>query len=41
MVVVAEASVQLPLIHFIESDDIHFERQTDVLWYPVLRDLDW
>lgn len=41
MVVVAEAPVQLPLIHVIESDDIHFEKQADVLWFSVLRDLDW
>ena len=41
MVDVSEAPVQLPLIHVVESDDIHFERQADVLWFPVLRDLDW
>ena len=41
MLPVAEASVQLPLLHIVESDDLHLEKQADVLWYPVLRDLDW
>lgn len=41
MIDVREAPVQLPLIHIVESDDIHFEEQANVLWFPVLRDLDW
>ena len=41
MVDVCEAPVQLPLLHIVESDDLYFEEQADVLWFPVLRDLDW
>jgi hypothetical protein len=41
MVDVCEAPVQLPLLHVVESDDLYFEEQADVLWFPVLRDLDW
>jgi hypothetical protein len=32
---------QIPLIEFIESDDLYLERQEDVLWFDVLRNLDW
>ncbi|MFQ5507016.1 MAG: hypothetical protein ACE5F1_19775 [Planctomycetota bacterium] len=41
MVVAVEAPVQLPLLHIVESDDIYFEEQANVLWFRVLRDLDW
>jgi hypothetical protein len=34
-------SFQIPLIEFIESDDLYLERQEDVLWFDVLRNLDW
>jgi len=33
--------VQRPLIHVVESDDWHLEQQEDVLWFAVLRKLDW
>jgi hypothetical protein len=33
--------VQIPLIHFVESDDLHLEAREDVLWFDLLRDLDW
>ena len=32
---------QIPLIHFVESDDLYLERQEDVLWFDLLRNLDW
>ena len=32
---------QLPLIHVVFSDDIHLADQADVVWFRVLRDLDW
>ena len=31
---------QIPLIQVVESDD-HFLDEADVLWFQVLRDLDW
>jgi len=31
---------QLPLIHIVESDD-RFLTEADVLWFKILRDLDW
>ena len=33
--------IQIPLIEFVESDDLYLERQEDILWFGVLRDLDW
>src|ERR1700676_851812 len=35
------APVQLPLIHVVEPDDWFLEHQADVLWFHVLRHLDW
>jgi hypothetical protein len=34
-------SFQIPLIEFVESDDLHFELQVDMLWFYLLRNLDW
>jgi hypothetical protein len=34
-------TVQLPLIHVVESDDLYLEQLEDVLWFDLLRDLDW
>jgi hypothetical protein len=31
----------LPLIHLIESDDVHLAAQSDLVWFDVLRHLDW
>ena len=33
--------IQLPLIEFVESDDLYLQQQEDVLWFGLLRDLDW
>ena len=33
--------VQAALIHVIQSDDLYLQRQEDVLWFDVLRKLDW
>jgi len=33
--------VQMPLIHIVESDDLHLERQEDVLWFDLLRNFPW
>ena len=41
MIAVELRSFQIPLIEFVESDDLYLERQEDVLWFDVLRDLDW
>ncbi len=41
MVSLHPGSVQLPLIHFVETDDWFLEEQADVLWFHVLRHLDW
>ena len=32
---------QLPLIHVVESDDLYLAKQSDVLWFDLLRNLDW
>ena len=32
---------QIPLIHIVESDDLHLERQEDILWFNLLRNLPW
>jgi hypothetical protein len=34
-------AVQIPLIHIVESDDLHLERQEDILWFHLLRDFPW
>jgi hypothetical protein len=36
-----DIDVQIPLIHFVESDDVYLEAQKDVFWFDLLRDLDW
>lgn len=33
--------MQLPLIHCVESEDVYLDRQPEVLWFGVLRNLDW
>ena len=32
---------QLPLLHIVERDDLYLEKAADVVWFHVLRDLDW
>ena len=34
-------AVQMPLIHIVESDDLHLERQEDILWFNLLRNFPW
>jgi hypothetical protein len=34
-------TVQIPLIHIVESDDLHLEAQEDVLWFDLLRNFPW
>jgi len=34
-------AVQIPLIHVVESDDLHLERQADILWFNLLRNFPW
>jgi len=34
-------AVQIPLIHIVESDDLHLERQEDILWFNLLRNFPW
>jgi hypothetical protein len=34
-------AVQMPLIHIVESDDLHLERQEDILWFHLLRNFPW
>jgi hypothetical protein len=34
-------AVQIPLIHIVESDDLHLEHQEDVLWFNLLRSFPW
>jgi hypothetical protein len=41
MIVAEPCSFQIPLIEFVESDDLYLQQQEDVLWFSVLRDLDW
>jgi hypothetical protein len=41
MVAVDFAPSQLPLIQFVESDDLFLQDQPDVLWFDVLRNLDY
>lgn len=37
----ADCRTQPPLIHVVESDDVHLEKQSDLVWFDVLRNLDW
>ena len=41
MILPSDIEVQIPLIHFVESDDLYLEAQEDVFWFDLLRDLDW
>ena len=41
MIPVEDLEVQIPLIHVIESDDLYLQNHADVLWFDVLRSLDW
>jgi hypothetical protein len=34
-------SFQIPLIEFVESDDLYLQQHEDILWFGILRDLDW
>ncbi len=34
-------SLQPLLIHIVESDDLYLERQEDLLWFRLLKNLDW
>lgn len=33
--------VQLPLLVIVESDDVYLQQQEQLLWFSLLRDLDW
>jgi hypothetical protein len=41
MVTLAPTARQIPLIHIVESDDLFLADQPDVLWFDVLRSLDY
>jgi hypothetical protein len=41
MVALVPAPGQLPLIQFVESDDLYLHDQPDVLWFEVLKDWDY
>ncbi len=41
MLDVRDAPGQFPLLLFVEPDDLHLAKQADVLWFKVLRDLNW
>ena len=41
MVALVSAPGQLPLIQFVESDDLYLQDQPDVLWFDVLKDWDY
>ena len=41
MVAFVPAPGQLPLIQFVESDDLYLQDQPDVLWADVLPELDY
>jgi hypothetical protein len=41
MITVAPPARQIPLIHIVESDDLYLADQPDVLWFDVLRSLDY
>jgi hypothetical protein len=34
-------SIQFPLIHVVESDDVHLEQQSDLVWFDVIRNFEW
>ena len=41
MLSTAETPVQLPLIHIVESDDLHLSEESDIVWFKLLQQLDW
>ena len=41
MIAAEPRSFPIPLIEFVESDDLYLQQQEDVLWFSVLRDFDW
>jgi len=41
MIATQYGSFQIPLIHFVESDDLFLELQEDVLWFDLVRRFDW
>jgi len=41
MVALVPASGQLPLIQFVESDDLYLQDQPEILWFDVLKDWDY
>ena len=41
MTAAAPSTIQIPLIHIVESDDLYLESQADVFWFSLLRDLAW
>jgi hypothetical protein len=41
MITAALPAFQIPLIHIVESDDLHLERQEDILWFNLLRNFPW
>jgi hypothetical protein len=41
MIIAELPDVQIPLIHIVESDDLHLQRQEDVLWFNLLRNVPW
>jgi hypothetical protein len=41
MIAADAPSIQLPLIEFVESDDLYLQQQEDILWFGLLRDVDW
>jgi hypothetical protein len=41
MITPAPPARQIPLIHIVESDDLYLADQPDVLWFDVLRSLDY
>ena len=41
MILPSDMEVQIPLIHFVESDDLYLEAREDVFWFDLLRGLDW
>ena len=41
MVATVSSPRQLPLIEFVESDDLFLHDQVDVVWFDVLKTLDY
>ena len=37
----AQMPVQLPLLHIVESDDLRLAEQPELVWFDLLRHLDW